>query len=801
MTLKDYKQDPYSDYLRKLAFVESGNNPKAKAKTSSATGAHQFIDGTWQDMSKKYNLGYGLEDRYDPKKSEQVAKLYTQENESYLKPIVGRELNDAERYLGHFLGAGGASNLLKTWLQDPNIPISQVMSPQQMNANRSIAYNKDGSPKTVGDIYNWAGKKMGISPKSNIEDYSEVYITPDFTNLETPIQTPTFAEQEQEVDKDVAEVEQKTNEYNFLEELYKSPQRQEEQQQEQVQQAPQTNLLESFAQISEFVEAPLFQQGGTWQQQQARVKAEKDAKLRELLKDRDVVKRLKEESAQRGTQPTTERTTTQVDATKTVRTNNPDKTSLTARNKTDKEIAEERQTRIDAQTQANAQPFDWSNFRQSLADRSQATGDALRVSNEPNLFDDYLNPFAMIGSMADNLGQAPLRAQQEDSYIPYVTAVGTPLAVGAVAGMGTQSTGQFVNNVANPLAGFKNPFAKKATRVADADNFLPDVPMELNLDVNNPTIDLVRNSPKIKGQRPDYGATDIGNDLTLYNNPSRVSDEASILGKKMAIKSVRDNTSKKSIELKTFIDDAGELKYYMSADMPNRIKAGRAFLELDNHIPIGAKIQEPGSLSFDSLLNVAKQSKNPKFESSISGTVQLNDNAVFNKIKNSGDSNLGKEYYTTVEKAKEGANEVNSLLEKYNLPPAEVKQVIKQDGSPSKVFSIHVPNVVLKKLYSLLGIPTAAAASQAEFKDGGQYTENELAFLEAIKGLPISSRGMYDYPNQKVIVPTSGAITMKGIPHKVIGKSLETGETKTMFPNMEYFFKNTQNVVEYPLKK
>ena len=129
---------------------------------------------------------------------------------------------------------------------------------------RSIAYNKDGSPKTVGDIYNWAGKKMGISPKSNIEDYSEVYITPDFTNLETPIQTPTFAEQEQEVDKDVAEVEQKTNEYNFLEELYKSPQRQEEQQQEQVQQAPQTNLLESFAQISEFVEAPLFRQGGQY---------------------------------------------------------------------------------------------------------------------------------------------------------------------------------------------------------------------------------------------------------------------------------------------------------------------------------------------------------------------------------------------------------------------------------------------------------------------------------------------------------------------------------------------------------
>jgi len=173
--------------------------------------------------------------------------------------------------------------------------------------------------------------------------------------------------------------------------------------------------------------------------------------------------------------------------------NNAGKFSKEARNKTDKEVAEERQSRMDAQAKANEQPFDWSNFRQSLADRSQATGDALRVSNEPNFFDDYLNPATMIGSMADNLGQAPLRAQQEDSYMPYVTAIGTPLAVGAVGGIGAKNTGQFVNNLANPLAGTgdlvnnlgnkylssvhtKNPFAFKPTegnfyRQVDSETF------------------------------------------------------------------------------------------------------------------------------------------------------------------------------------------------------------------------------------------------------------------------------------------------------------------------------------------
>jgi hypothetical protein len=60
--------------------------------------------------------------------------------------------------------------------------------------------------------------------------------------------------------------------------------------------------------------------------------------------------------------------------------------------------------------------------------------------------------------MASNLGQAPLQAQQQDSYMPYVTSIGTPLAVGALAGLGTKSTGQFVNNLVNPLAGTRDVF-------------------------------------------------------------------------------------------------------------------------------------------------------------------------------------------------------------------------------------------------------------------------------------------------------------------------------------------------------
>ena len=64
--------------------------------------------------------------------------------------------------------------------------------------------------------------------------------------------------------------------------------------------------------------------------------------------------------------------------------------------------------------------------------------------------------------------------------------------------------------------------------------------------------------------------------------------------------------------------------------------------------------------------------------------------------------------------------------------------------------------------------------------------------------IPITENGLWEYPNQEVIVPTNGSITMKGINYPVVGKSLETGEEKLMMPSEEYFFNNTENVHEIP---
>lgn len=82
-------------------------------------------------------------------------------------------------------------------------------------------------------------------------------------------------------------------------------------------------------------------------------------------------------------------------------------------------------------------------------------------------------------------------------------------------------------------------------------------------------------------------------------------------------------------------------------------------------------------------------------------------------------------------------------------------------------------------------------------QQGGRYTENELAFLSeiAIK----DDMGQYNHPN-KITEINSPNITMKGVDYPLLGISKETGETKKMLPNRDYYFgKETKKVIEIPL--
>lgn len=142
-----------------FAAQESAFNDSVKAGTSSATGLMQFTNGTWNDMVRKYGTEYGLtpNGRNDPNQSAMAAALYMKENQRILERQIGRPVTTTDLYAAHFLGPGGAPNLLKA---PGNAIAANVAKPGQVSANRSVFYDKSGKPRTVNEVYKFMQQKV-----------------------------------------------------------------------------------------------------------------------------------------------------------------------------------------------------------------------------------------------------------------------------------------------------------------------------------------------------------------------------------------------------------------------------------------------------------------------------------------------------------------------------------------------------------------------------------------------------------------------------------------------------------------
>ena len=151
-----------SSYLQKVAQVESGGNANAKAKSSTASGLFQFTEGTWQETTKAMGKNYSLEDRFDPQKSAEVAAYFTQKQKAQVEKGTGRDATDADLYMAHFLGAGGATKFLKAMDKNPNAPATEGADPKQIEANKSIFYEKGGEGKlrTLQEVYDLMARKI-----------------------------------------------------------------------------------------------------------------------------------------------------------------------------------------------------------------------------------------------------------------------------------------------------------------------------------------------------------------------------------------------------------------------------------------------------------------------------------------------------------------------------------------------------------------------------------------------------------------------------------------------------------------
>jgi hypothetical protein len=138
--------------LATIARIESTFNPNAKAPTSSASGLFQFLRSTWRDMMDKYGDKYGIPKNAAPTDGAAAALLgaqFIKDNQTTLEKKLGRSVNATDVYMAHFMGAGGSSKMLKA---NPN-DVGATIFPKEASSNRPIFYKKDGSPRTVGEIY------------------------------------------------------------------------------------------------------------------------------------------------------------------------------------------------------------------------------------------------------------------------------------------------------------------------------------------------------------------------------------------------------------------------------------------------------------------------------------------------------------------------------------------------------------------------------------------------------------------------------------------------------------------------
>ena len=165
-------------FLMGTAKRESGYNPDAKARTSSASGLFQFVDQTWLGTLKKHGAKYGyaryadlisqgadgrfhvqgdearkavLALKMDPHAASLMAGELASDHASYLRGRVGRSPTSGELYAAHFLGPQGSARLIEAANHTPGANAAS-MFPDAAQANRSIFY-RDGRPATVGEVY------------------------------------------------------------------------------------------------------------------------------------------------------------------------------------------------------------------------------------------------------------------------------------------------------------------------------------------------------------------------------------------------------------------------------------------------------------------------------------------------------------------------------------------------------------------------------------------------------------------------------------------------------------------------
>ncbi len=156
-------ETPPASAADQIAMIESGGNPSAQNGASSAGGLGGFIDSTWINTVRQHAPELAGESnaqilaRKKDASPEGVAfqrrmlEAHTNDNVAALQG-AGIDPTPGNTYLAHFLGIGGAQEILAHGAGES---VASIVSSKVMEANPFLR------GMTVGDLQNWAANKMG----------------------------------------------------------------------------------------------------------------------------------------------------------------------------------------------------------------------------------------------------------------------------------------------------------------------------------------------------------------------------------------------------------------------------------------------------------------------------------------------------------------------------------------------------------------------------------------------------------------------------------------------------------------
>ncbi|MCX7863951.1 MAG: lytic transglycosylase domain-containing protein [Novosphingobium sp.] len=183
------------DYLLAQARLESSLDPHARARTSSAAGLYQFTRDTWLRTLDRHAARHGLEWvgeaiekgrvndeglrarllalRYDAEASALMAAELARDNSLALSEVLGRQPDAAELYLGHFLGADGASRFLRALAVTPEESAAALL-PKAAAANRAIFYAENGVPRSLAGVMEVIRARMQAAMSDDDQAWASV---------------------------------------------------------------------------------------------------------------------------------------------------------------------------------------------------------------------------------------------------------------------------------------------------------------------------------------------------------------------------------------------------------------------------------------------------------------------------------------------------------------------------------------------------------------------------------------------------------------------------------------------------